>query len=78
MSYKGGKIGYYGAVFRIRLIFHADPDPGSLKCQYGSGFRPLIFYSDPDPKGLKIKEDNLTNKILTKFFKMTIKHHYNY
>ena len=66
-------------VFRIRISFHADPDPGSLKCPYGSGSRPLIFYSDPDldPKGVKIKEDNLlyTNKWSTKFFKMTLKHY---
>ena len=26
-----------GAVFRIRISFHADPDPGSQKCPYGSG-----------------------------------------
>ena len=25
------------AVFRIRISFHADPDPGSQKCPYGSG-----------------------------------------
>ena len=42
-------------VFRIRISFHADPDPGSQKCPYGSGSRPLIFYSDPDPRGVKIK-----------------------
>ena len=30
-------------VFRIRISFHADPDPGSQKCPYGSGSRPLIF-----------------------------------
>ena len=46
-------------VFRIRISFHADLDPGYQKCPYGSRFRPLIFYSDPDPKGVKIKEDNL-------------------
>ena len=54
-------------VFRICISFHADPDPGSLKCPYGSGSgsRPLIFYSDPDPdpKGVKIKEDNLYKQI---------------
>ena len=53
------------AVFRIRISFHADPDPdpGFLKCPYGSrsGSRPLIFYLDPEPdlKGVKIKEENL-------------------
>ena len=26
-----------GAVFRICISFHADPDPGSQKCPYGSG-----------------------------------------
>ena len=53
------------AVFWICIRFHADPDPGSLKCPYGSGSgsRPLIFYSDPDPKGVKIKEDNLYKQI---------------
>ena len=30
-------------VFRIRKSFHADPDPGSQKCPYGSGSRPLFF-----------------------------------
>ena len=50
-------------VFRIRISFHADPDPGSQKCPYGSGSRPLIFYSDLDPKGVKIKEDNLYKQI---------------
>ena len=24
-------------VFRIRISFHADPDPGFQKCPYGSG-----------------------------------------
>ena len=42
-------------VFRIRISFHADPDPGFQKCPYESGSRPLIFYSDPDPRGVKIK-----------------------
>ena len=30
---------YKKAVFRIRISFHADPDPdpGSQKCPYGSG-----------------------------------------
>ena len=41
----------------------SDPDPGSQKCPYGSGSRPLIFYPDPDPKGVKIKEDNLFKQI---------------
>ena len=54
-------------VFWIRISFHADPDPGSQKCPYGSGSesrsRPLILYSDPDPTGLKIKEDNLNQQI---------------
>ena len=54
---------HFDAVFRIRKSFHADPDPGSQKCPYGSGSRPLIFYSDPDPKGVKIKEDNLYQQI---------------
>ena len=27
----------FPAVFRIRKIFYADPDPGSRKCPYGSG-----------------------------------------
>ena len=46
---------------REKAVFHADPDPGSLKCPYGSGFnsRPLIFYLDPDLKRVKIKGDNL-------------------
>ena len=61
------------AVFRIRISFHADPDPGSLKCPYGSGSRPLIFYSDPDPKGVKIKEDNLYKQIFNKIFQNDIK-----
>ena len=26
-----------GPVFRIRISFHADPDPGSKNCPYGSG-----------------------------------------
>ena len=48
-------------VYRIRISFHADLDPGSQKypCGSGSGSRPLIFYSDPDLKGVTIKEDNL-------------------
>ena len=54
-------------VFRIRISFHADPDPGSLKCPYGfgAGSRLLIFYSYPDldPEGVKIKEDNLYKHI---------------
>ena len=41
------------AVFRIRISFHADLDPGYQKSLYGSGFRPLIFYSDADSKGGK-------------------------
>ena len=42
-------------VFRIRISFHPDPDPGSQKFPYGSG-----SVSDPDleRKGVKIKEDN--------------------
>ena len=62
-------------MFRIRISFHADPDPGSLKCPYGSGSgsRPLIFYSDPDPKGVKIKEDNLNKQIFNKIFQNDIK-----
>ena len=28
---------YRKPVFRIRVSFHADPDPGSQKCPYGSG-----------------------------------------
>ena len=48
-------------VFWIRISFHADPDPGSLKFPYGSGSS--NFYSDPDPKGVKIKEDNLYKQI---------------
>ena len=33
-------------LFRIRISFHADPDPGSLKCPYGfgAGSRLLIFF----------------------------------
>ena len=27
----------FAPVFRIRISFHADPDPGSQKCPYGSG-----------------------------------------
>ena len=51
------------SVFRIRISVHADPDPGSQKCPYGSESRPLIFYSDPDPKRVKIKEDSLCQQI---------------
>ena len=65
------------AVFRIRISFHADPDsdpdPGSLKCPYGSGSGPLIFYSDPDPKVVKIKEDNLYQQIFNYIFLNDIK-----
>ena len=53
--YLGKYLPVPSSVFRIRIIFHADPDPGSQKCPYGSGSRPLIFYSDPDPRGVKIK-----------------------
>ena len=55
----------YHAVFRIRISFHTDPDPGSQKCPYGSASRsrPLIFYSDTNPRGAKIKKDNLYHKI---------------
>ena len=62
-------------MFRIRISFHADPDPGSQKCSYGSGSRPLIFYSDPytDPKEVKIKEDNLYQQIFNKIFQNDIK-----
>ena len=56
----------FKTVFRIRISFHADPDPGSQKCPYGSGSgsTSLIFYSDPDPKGVKMKEyQQIFNKI---------------
>ena len=54
----------FGTVFQIRISFYADPDPGSLKCPYGSGSRPFIFYSDPDPKKGKNSRRQL---IQTKF-----------
>ena len=46
------------SVFPIHISFHADPDPRSQKCPYGSGTgsRPLIFYSDPDPDPRGIKD----------------------
>ena len=50
-------------VFRIRISFHADPDPEFQKCPYGSESRLIIFYSDPDPRGVKIKKDNLYQQI---------------
>ena len=58
-------------VFRIRLSFHADP--GSQKCPFGSGSRPLIFYSNPDPRGVKIKKGNLYHQIFNKIVKDDIK-----
>ena len=61
------------AVFLIRIRFHANPDPGSQKCPYGSGSRPLIFYSDPDPKGVKIKENKERKQIFNLIFQNDIK-----
>ena len=58
-------------MLRIRVSIH--PDPGSLKCPYGSGSRPLIFSSDPDPKGVKVKEDNLYKQIFNQIFPNDIK-----
>ena len=40
------------SVFRIRISFHADPDPGSKKCTYGSG-----------TKGVNTKEEKLHKKM---------------
>ena len=42
-------------VFRIRISLHADPDPGSLKCPYGSGSRSrtLILLFGSGSKGGK-------------------------
>ena len=40
-------------MFRIRISFYADPDPGSWKCTYGSRSRrpPIMWiHADPDPK----------------------------
>ena len=53
-------------MLRIRIIFHADPDPGSQKCSYGSG----SWF-----KGGKIKEDNLYQyqQFSTKIFQNDIK-----
>ena len=52
-------------VFRIRISFYADPNPGSQKCPYGSG-----------SKGVNTKEEKYTNKFSTKSFKITLKNHY--
>ena len=49
------KFNVFVSVFRIRISFYADHDPGSQKCPYGSGSRPLIFYSDPDPDPRGVK-----------------------
>ena len=53
-------------VLRIRISFHADPDLGSQKCPYGSGW-------GSGSKEVNTKEEKLHQKISTKYFKMTLK-----
>ena len=51
------------SVVRIRRSFHADSDPGSQKCLYGSGSKEVP---------VNPKEINYTNKFSTESFKMTL------
>ena len=47
-------------VFRIRISFYADPNPGSQKCPYRTDPDPI---ADPDPRGINTKEEKFHQKL---------------
>ena len=54
---------HWKAVFRIRISFHADPDPGSQKCPYGSGSKKVNTK----------EEEEVHKKFLNQIFQNDIK-----
>ena len=47
-------------VFRIRISFYADPNPGSQKCPYRTDPDPI---ADPDPRGINTEEEKFHQKL---------------